>query len=240
MDDAPSAELPLSRHTLADNTTRVLRDATRTKPAILVVRCVGGPVVVKDFAPTSWLVRHTYGRWLVGRECRIYRRLEGVEGVPAFHGRLDALAFAVQFVGGHTLKDIDNDDIGADAFDRLAGVFDAIHARGVVHLDSHQKTNILLAPDGQPHLIDFATALYLGTGWLGRRVLVPLLGRPDYWGLLKLKARYHPDTLSDAERRRLARGELLAWLWPWQWVKAIGKRLRSTRRRERDQGRAPR
>jgi hypothetical protein len=182
--------------------------------------------VVKDFSAAPWAIRHTYGRWLVGRECRIYRRLADTPGVPAFRGRLGPFAFAVDYVEGRTLKDADRAEMRPEVFDRLGRLFDAIHRRGVVHLDSHQKTNILLAPGGRVYLLDFATALYLGTGWLGRRVLVPLFGRPDRWGVLKLKARYCPDALTDAERRRLARAERLIGLWPPQWVRALAKRRR--------------
>ena len=221
---------PLSRATLAQCSGRVLRHGSRVQPAVVVVRSAEGVAVVKDFACTAWLVRHTYGRWLVSREARIYERLDGVAGVPGFRGRLDALAFAVEFIGGQTLKDVNRQGIPPDAFARLAEVFERIHARGVVHLDSHQKTNILIGPDQRPYLIDFATALYLGTGWLSRRVLVPLFGRPDQWGVLKLRARYRPATLSEGERRRLRRAERIAWLWPWQWVKAAGRWLRKGRR----------
>lgn len=228
----PSHE-PLSRQSLERCTEAVLRHASGVKPAIVLVRAAGRRAVVKDFAANPWLVRQTYGRWLVGRETRIYARLDGVDGVPVFRGRLDAYAFVVDYIDGKTLKVLDADEIPALAFDRLAGVFDQIHARGVVHLDSHQKTNILLSPDGRPYLLDFATALRLGTGWLGRRLLVPLLGRPDYWGVLKLKARYCPEALTDRERRRLRRGEALAWLWPPQWFRWLAKRLRHPRRRRK-------
>ena len=223
----------LRREDLPRLVLRVLRPATRVKPALLLVRAAERRLVVKDFSPAAWLVRHTYGRWLVRRECRIYARLAGVDGVPAFRGRLDPFAFAVDHVEGATLKDVPARDIPADAFERLRAVFGRIHGRGVVHLDSHQKTNIMLSPDGRVHLLDFATALYLGRGWLARRVLVPLLGRPDSWGVLKLKARYCPDALTHSERRRLRRAEALAWLWPPQWFRWLGKCLRRPRRRGR-------
>ena len=212
----------LRREDLPRLVLRVLRPATRVKPALLLVRAAERRLVVKDFSPAAWLVR---------RECRIYARLAGVEGVPAFRGRLDPFAFAVDHVDGATLKAVPGRDVPPDTFERLRAVFGRIHGRGVVHLDSHQKTNIMLSPDGRVHLLDFATALYLGRGWLARRVLVPLLGRPDSWGVLKLKARYCPDALTAAERRRLRRAEALAWFWPPQWFRWLAKCLRRPRRR---------
>ena len=85
-------------------------------------------------------------------------RLAGVEGVPAFHRRLDTYALAVEYVEGETLKDLSRQEIETAVFDRLAELFDRLHARGVVHLDSHQKTNILLTPAGQVKVADFGIA----------------------------------------------------------------------------------
>jgi len=204
----------LSRESLSQCVERVLRHPSGAKPAILLAHLPGGRVVVKDFCENPWLVRQLYGRWVVGHEARVYARLRGVAGVPALRGRIDAFALAVDYVEGATLKALPRGDIPADAFDRLGELLDRLHARGVVHFDCHQKTNVVLAPDGRPHLVDFATALWVGTSWLARRCLIPLLGRADRLGLLKLKARYRPESLAPAEVRRLRRAEWLGWLWP--------------------------
>ncbi len=234
MSESSSAPPPLSRDPLSRGTERVLREGRGAKPAVVVIRQGGRRAVVKDFSTAPWLIRQTYGRWLVGRECRIYRHLDDTPGVPAFRGRLGPFAFAVDYVEGQTLKDLPRAEMRPEIFDRLDRLFDAIHRRGVVHLDSHQKTNILLAADGGVYLLDFATALYLGTGWLGQRLLVPLLGRPDRWGVLKLKARYCPDALTSGERRRLARARFLIGLWPPQWFRWLAKRWRRARREHRE------
>jgi len=187
--------LPHSRADLAGCVERVLRPATRAKPAILLVHCGGHRVIVKDFSQNGWMLRNLYGRYVVRHECRIYRQLDGVEGVPAFHGRIDTFAFAVDLVEGTTLKRLGSEGVSAESFERLARVIGALHARGVVHLDAHQKTNVLVDGEGRPYLMDFATAVYLGRGWLARKVLVPLLARADWRGFLKLKARYCPEAL---------------------------------------------
>ncbi|MFP4056955.1 MAG: hypothetical protein ACLF0G_08805 [Candidatus Brocadiia bacterium] len=209
--DHPPATL--GRESLECATERLLRPPRGAKPAIRLIRHGGRRLVVKDFRYAPWLLRHTYGRWLVSREARVYARLDGVPGVPAFHGRLDPFAFAVTHIEGQTLKALPRRDIPAAAFDRLEEVIRRIHDAGVVHLDAHQKTNVLLDPRGQPYLVDFATALCLGTGPVGR-LLVRLLGRADRLGVFKLKARYCPDALREGEAKRLRRGRRLGWLWP--------------------------
>jgi predicted Ser/Thr protein kinase len=223
----------LSRATLVDHTDRVLRPSSWVKPAILLAQADGDGLVVKDFLPTAWLIRHTYGRWLVRRESRIYARLDGIAGVPAFRGRIDRFAFAIDFVEGSTLKALPRRQIPAVAFDRLGRLLDRVHAAGVVHFDSHQKKNVILSPDGQPYLVDFATALFLGTNGFSQRVLVPLLGRADRWGLLKLKSRYCSDALTPRERRRLRLSEWLGWLWPPSCLRRLIKGPRARRHQRR-------
>jgi len=237
MTPAPAEPTPLlSRAHLAASTERVLRRATRAKPAILVVRWAGRRLIVKDFAQNPWLLRHTYGRWIVAHETRIYARLAGLGGVPAFRGRLDGLAFAVDYVEASSLKAHRRGTVPAAAFDRLAELQAALHGRGVVHLDAHQSRNVLLTPEGSPFLVDFATSLGLGRGWLARRLLVPFFARADRLGLQKLKVRYCSERLSRSEARRHKVLWALGWLWPHTAVRRIRRflRRRALRRRTKD------
>jgi len=224
---------PLTRATLAAATERVLRHASGAKPAILLVRSGGRHVIVKDFSQSPWLTRHVYARWLVGRETRAYARLAGLPGVPAFRGRLDDFAFAVDYVEGATLNDLPHRDIPAKAFDELATLIGCLHARGIIHFDCRQKTNVVLAPDGRPHLVDFASAVYVGTGWLGQRLLVPLLGWADWSGLRKLRARYRPETVTPEDAQTLRRASWLGWLWPPTVLRRLARRLRVRRRAQK-------
>ncbi len=211
----------------------MLRAASGAKPAILLVNWAGRRLIVKDFAGNSFLLRHLYGRWIVGNETRIYHRLDGVEGVPAFHGRLDAFAFAVEYVEARNLKAYRRRTLEAAVFDRLAALQAALHERGVVHLDAHQRKNVLLTADGRPFLVDFATSRCFGTGWLARRVLVPLFARADRLGLAKLKARYCIERLAPHEARGHRLRLALGWLWPPAAIRRIRRILRRRARRRR-------
>lgn len=221
MTACPHDKPPRCREDLAGCIERVIRPASRAKPAILLVRCGDHRVVVKDFSKNGWLLRNLYGRYIIGHESKIYRQLDGVEGVPVFHGRLDAFAFSVDYVEAETLKRLGYGVPQPESFERLARLFGSLHERGVVHLDAHQKTNVLLDEDGRPYLMDFATAMYLGRGWLARKVLVPFLSRADWRGWLKLKARYCPEALTPAERRRWRLMSVLGMLWPWTLIRRL-------------------
>ncbi len=211
----------LSRANLASCTERVLRPAARAKPAILVVRWAGRCLLVKDFSRNAWLLRHIYGRWIVAHETRIYACLEGLAGVPAFRGRLDAFAFAVDYVEAASLKALRRGTVQAAVFDRLAALHASLHGRGIVHLDSHQCSNILVTPEGEAFLVDFATSLRLGTGWAARRLLLPFFAWADRLGLRKLKARYCSEPLPPAEARSHRLLRALGWLWPFTAVRRL-------------------
>ncbi|HUT37658.1 MAG TPA: hypothetical protein VNE39_29525 [Planctomycetota bacterium] len=223
---APAENRPLSREDLASCTERVLRHATGAKPAILLVVWAGRRLIVKDFAENAWPLRHVYGRWIVANEARVYSRLAGVEGVPTFRGRLDALAFAVDYIEATSLKAHRRRSLPAAVFDRLAALQASLHERGVVHLDAHQSKNVLLPPDGGPFLVDFATSLRLGGGWVARRLLTPFFAHADRLGLQKLKARYCADPLTPAEARRDRILRVLGWLWPHTAFRRLRRRAR--------------
>lgn len=171
----------------------------------------GGRAVVKDFLPCPSLWRWTYGRIVLGREARAYERLDGVPGVPRWLGRVDDWAFAVEWVPGKDLGKCPKGSLGPEVFERLAATVDAIHARGVVHLDLRQRRNVLVDDAGVPRVIDFSSAALVDPGGaLARR-----LAAVDRSGVLKYKRRFLPDSLTPEERERLARVERWRRFWPF-------------------------
>jgi predicted Ser/Thr protein kinase len=226
MASAADERQPLSRADLASCTEEVLRPCVRAKPAILLVRWGGRRLLVKDFSQNSWLLRHIYGRWIVAHETRIYTCLAGVAGVPAFRGRLDSFAFAVDYIEAPSLKALVRATVPAAVFDRLAALHASLHERGIVHLDSHQCSNILVTPEGDTFLVDFATSLRLGTGWLARKLLLPFFAWADRLGLRKLKARYSAERLPPAEARSHRLMRALGWLWPFTAVRRLRRHWR--------------
>lgn len=115
--------------------------------------------------PTAWI-----GRFLAGREARIYETLSDVEGVPALVGRCGDTGFVHDFVPGHPLqRDRAPDEVVNELFfDRLETLLDRIHAKGLAYVDLEKCENIIVGEDGKPHLIDFQISWYL-PGWWGNR-----------------------------------------------------------------------
>jgi serine/threonine protein kinase len=148
---------------------------------------------VKDFAPRGAWVRAWLGPWLLGREVRAYRALAGHPAVPRLLGRIDRLAFAVEYRPGRRLSRRLAGQVAPGFVDALAGAVGAMHARGVVHLDLRHRSNVLVGEDGAPVLIDFASALRFPPG---ARWLVPVFAWIDRRAVAKWRERLAPQEAS--------------------------------------------
>jgi hypothetical protein len=188
-----SARLPdsvgLERRNLVEQTRAVLNHGGWGNPDILLVETEFGSVVVKDFAPRTRCVRRWLGPWLLRREARAYRRLEGVEAVPRLLGQLDAAALILEYRPGILLSRSLAGQLPPTFLAELQGAVAEMHRRGVVHLDLRHRSNILAGHDGRPVLLDFASALRFDrTSWWGR-IGVVLLAWVDRRALRKWRVR---------------------------------------------------
>ncbi len=182
----------------------VLRDKGGfLSPVIRLVPHDGGRAILKDFRSRNPLTRGVLGPILVRREHAILRRLDGIPGIPRALGVVDGRALLLEYVPGRTLGKFKPGELAESVYHDLEATLDAIHARGVVHLDLRQKKNVLIADrDGRPYIIDFANAVRVD-GAL--RLLADRLKVVDRGGLLKFKARYFPHLLTAPDRAALKR-----------------------------------
>ena len=190
--DTDTAPLSLTRHELAARTRAVLNRGNARNPDVLLVDDGGRLIVVKDFAPRAAWVRATIGRWITRREMRAYRALAGHPAVPRLLGRIDALAFAVEYRPGRHLSRRLGAELSPGFSDRIADAVREMHARGVVHLDLRHRSNVLVDERQQPVLIDFASAVVVRPRGWAARWLLPLLARLDWNAVEKWRQRVEP------------------------------------------------
>jgi hypothetical protein len=152
--------------------------------------------------PMAWL-----GRLLAKRELRMFRTLEGVEGIPCGIVPYDTTGLVRAYVEGHPLQQ--NEWVDDGFFDRLDALLDKLHARDIAYVDLEKRENILVGQDGCPWLFDFqiswwwpATSIRQRKGLarcmpnaLGRWVLNRLQAA-DRYHLLKHRRRHRPDEMS--------------------------------------------
>lgn len=142
-----------------DNST-IVRQATSTRPLIRLIESNGLQLIVKDFSRNGFFFRNIFGRFLVWREARAYRKLSGLNGVPQLLDVVDGPALVLEAVPGMAVKEaMHKRKIDLEFFDVLRELIDRIHERGVVHCDLKTAANILVSHDGHPVIIDWAASI---------------------------------------------------------------------------------
>ncbi len=181
------------------------------KPDLNQVEVKGRSLMVKDVRRKNFFLRWTFGLWLIHKEWKIYSRLTGITGIPRTVERIDRFAFAMEFIPGRSI--LRGEPLPLSFFSALERVLREVHDRGVVHLDLRHKGNILVSEKGEPFLIDFNSSFAFKERGLLRRYLFPLLRWVDDGGLLKLKERISPSSMTPEEMAFLKRFDRLRRLW---------------------------
>jgi hypothetical protein len=197
----------LTRAELSSLTSECLRAGRYWQPDLWLVQWRGRPYVVKDYRSRPPLYRWSIGLLATRRESKNYQRLAGLPGIPAFGGRIDRFALAVEYIPGRNADRFKKGELPAAFFSELRAVIQGVHDRGVVLGDLRNSKNIMVTEQGRPMLIDFSTGFGRGGWWNPlQRWLFRIFERDDFLGVAKLKRRYAPELMTDDERRGLAEG----------------------------------
>lgn len=191
----------------------LLKEGNPGNAAIYAGTVGGAPVIVKDFTRKAALVRLLVGPFSIRRERDAYRALQGLPGVAKLHETGDERRLTVERIDGVALSSLPTGGVSPKTFTRLQELIDELHARGIVHLDLTHRGNVLVTPDGQPWLIDLASAMNLA--WLGPlgRLLARRLGFFDRAAVAKWKKLLGAGPLSPQEERDLRWLSRLSHVW---------------------------
>lgn len=209
----PSQFEKVTREEIEHLVAEIYPSSSFGKPDLKLIQKDDDLAIVKDYQRTPFVFRSTIGAWLIGREYKFHRKLAGINGVPRIHQKLDRYANIFEYIDARPIERSDHDILADRFFEKLRMKIERIHTRGVVHLDLSHKGNILVSKGGEPVIIDFNSGFYVGNGYIGRKLLFPLLKRIDYYGILKLKKRLSPHTLTPEEKAYLKRFGLIRRLW---------------------------
>lgn len=209
---APNAPPPFDRARIAAAERALLRDGRFANARVERVRIDGVDWIVKDFASRAFVVRQTVGRFLLGREVRALRRLEGLPGIPSQAFRVDAFAIAARYVPGRTLGRVEIEDgrMSAEFLGALEALLRQVHGRALVHLDTRGGNNLLMRPDGAPGIIDFQAAV--STRWMPAPLRAWFEGL-DLGGIYKKWQRFQPEAMGAARRAHFERMNRWRRLW---------------------------
>ncbi len=220
--DRGAPRLPTREH-LSSAKVEVMNLGAWNKADLLIADLGGGPMVVKDFFNKNLLMR-LLGRLQISRECRAYRRLGAVPGIPRFIGRIDAHALSIEKVDCRPLGRVrDRVEDGVTRLAQLRAIMDRIHAAGIVHLDMRARDNVVIDTEGRLYVIDFASALCFRPGGLGHRTIFRLLRKIDESAYLKWKWLLEAGPYTDEEEASVSRHERLQSLWPFNRKRRTGR-----------------
>lgn len=183
---------------------RLLRVPSSTRPAIWAVTLGGRPCVVKDYRSNGFLYRHLVGRFLVWREAKALRRLRGVSGVPELYGVVAGLVLVMAEVPGRNLENLEKEQpLDRAFFEALTSLVATVHQRGLAHCDLKRAPNVMVDPQGRPHILDWGASISQS------EFACPLMGlifrrfqRDDLNAVTKLKLRHIPEEVGPEERKR--------------------------------------
>jgi len=183
-------------------------------------------------------------RFMLRREYAVYRRLEGIAGIPRCYGLEDGNRLILEFIDGHSLR-LSKDELpDREAFfSALFTIILAAHRAGVAHADLKRKENILVTTGGYPRLIDFGSAVMRkesGGAW--NRWLFGLACQIDLnaWIKHKYLGRYDEISADDEKYFRPTLIERGARKIRRTWRKLTRRRWRKTRGRLHRQDRRTR
>lgn len=198
----------------ADVRVTVLKRGPWFKADILRIQHAGGALILKDFSSKSRPMRW-FGRRQLRREQRALKRLQGLEGFPKVLGELPPCALLLEPMQGGAITRFRRrrEEDKAPMLDRLDRLVEAMHARGVAHLDLRKRDNILVTEAGDPSIIDFNASIALEPASIAARLFFPILRGVDRGALLKWRHFLLPERLSESERRRVRRQSRLRRLW---------------------------
>jgi predicted Ser/Thr protein kinase len=198
----PAAKL--TRRDIQPHTVRVIHQGRGVQSSVYLVEIEGQRAAVKDYANAKTWFKTLVAPFLLRREWRALRALDGVPGVPRAYGRPDRYALTMEFIEGTPLDTFHKGELAPEIFPRVQAAIDAIHARGVSHGDLKRRSNLLLTKAGEIYLIDFAAAI------VGNRPLHPFatwlqkqMAMVDDKSMPRLKKFVAPELLTDEDRRKL-------------------------------------
>ena len=200
-----------------------MRRASNTRPTIWRIEEKGVRAIVKDFSTNRFIFRNTFGRFLVWREAKAYKKLRNLKGVPALYRVINGIALVIQEIPGIDMGEAEKaKGLPEGFFDALSEVVEGFHKRGLAHCDLKRAANILIGEDGNPYVIDWGAAIFRnGYRFPPLSLIYRRFIQDDYHAITKRKLRWSPELVSPEERANYERRSIFE-----KSIRAIRDRLR--------------
>jgi hypothetical protein len=153
-----------------------------------------------------------FAEGLCAREVRALEQLEGVPGIQQLVVQDSPTSFISTFIEGTTVRDAQT--VPQGYFDRLATVLTTMHDYGVADLDFGHSCDLMIDPEGNPHVIDLAASLVLKyeNSWMKQKTF-DWIKALNWQYLARRKVKYAPAEATDAEKKLAAKFNTIASTW---------------------------
>lgn len=189
----------LTLSNLPEKQCGILREPTSTRPVIWVVEGNGERAIVKDFSLNGFFFRNIIGRILICREAKVYRKLKGIAGIPAFYRTINGLAIVIEKIEGkHLLEYRRGTKLPDIFFPTLKKTVEQMHDLGVAHCDLKRAPNIIVGDDGKAYIIDWSS--YVTRRLFPFNLIYKRMVVDDNKAVIKVKIRHLDKKVTEKER----------------------------------------
>jgi len=196
----------LSLADLRAHVVKTFRQGGGSRPDVLLVDAHGALAVLKDFTKADPWFRRWVGPVSVRREARALRQLQGTRGVPQLLQVFGQEALLMEYIPGANAKQVPAGGLTPQFFEKFYRLVERLHAGGIAHCDLRSQGNILVANDGEPHVVDFAAHFRRGRSWnIAAQWMYRKFCEADRVAVARLKRSHAPKLLTDLEKQALAR-----------------------------------
>ena len=199
--------------------------------SIRIYKSPAGDFAIKE--PSGWGPLKALSNAAIRREADVYRRLQGIPGIPQCFGCLNDRYLVLEHIPGDTLHALENELMNRETFfAKLLETLRLMHDASVAHGDLKRKKNILVGPHEQPYVIDFGIAVVTDNQ---RGFLFDLVRQVDRnaWIKHKYRGRLTDLAAEDAPLYKPMRSERLMRMLRPAWQAATLRRWRKKRRTTR-------
>lgn len=166
-----------------------LKDKGNKSAKITSHELPSGTVVYKNWITKNNLLVNLWARWIIKREIKNYKTLQGVIGVPKLIAEFDDSGFFIEYIKGEH----PNSNLRADFLEKginsLEAVIERLHEHYFVHLDLRKRANVIFDCRGQAWILDIGQGIDCSKS-IFHRFLFRYLKRVDKSALTKYRKKY--------------------------------------------------
>lgn len=212
---------PFTKEDLKNADVQLLRDGRWGNACVSVATVNGKRWTIKDFSNRHWAVKNSFAKFVLWRELKAVRKLQGLKGVPTQAFMVTPHMLAIEYIPGRVLARVPAEEVTPAYLEACEEIIKSVHARDMVHLDTRGTSNWIMKVDGSPALIDFQASVH--TEKLPAKIR-SFMEDMDIGGVYKKWKKYCPEQMGEFREKENERITKLRKLWILRGYFGVKKR----------------